>query len=126
MRYLSKVAVVNGLVALLGYPAIALGHHSHANYDMTTYTHLEGSVKDILWINPHIWIFIEVVDDDGTPVQWSLETATPSQLARNGVTRDTVHVGDTVSVRCHQLHDGSSGCLLGYLTGRDGEERLWD
>ena len=104
----------------------ARGHHSHANYDMTRYTHLEGRVQDILWINPHIWIFVEVAGDGGEPVQWSLETATPGQLARNGVTRDTVHVGDTVSVRCHQLQDGSSGCLLGYLTGRDGVERLWD
>ena len=104
----------------------AWGHHSHANYDVTEYTHLDGSVKDVLWINPHIWLFIEVADDDGSPMQWVLETATPAQLARNGVTRDTVQVGDSVSVRCHQLKDGSNGCLLGYLTGRDGVERLWD
>ena len=112
--------------AVFALGTAARGHHSHANYDMTRYTHLAGRVQDILWINPHIWIFIEVAGDGGEPVQWSLETATPGQLARNGVTRDTVHVGDTVSVRCHQLQDGSSGCLLGYLTGRDGVERLWD
>ena len=104
----------------------AWGHHSHANYDVTESTHLDGSVKDVLWINPHIWLFIEVADDDGSPMQWVLETATPAQLARNGVTRDTVQVGDSVSVRCHRLKDGSNGCLLGYLTGRDGVERLWD
>ena len=113
-------------VAFVMLGGVASGHHSHTNYDMTVYTHLEGSVTDILWINPHIWIYIEVTGDDGEPQQWSLETATPAQLARNGVSRDTVHVGDTVSVRCHQLKDGSNGCLLGYLTGRDGVERLWD
>ena len=111
-------------IVLLG--TAALGHHSHSNYDMTEYTHLEGTVTDVLWINPHIWLYIEVTGEDGSSVPWSLETATPSQLAQNGVTRDTVHVGDTVSVRCHQLKDGASGCLLGYLTGRDGVERLWD
>ena len=121
---LFRVLVLTTTVLTLGNAA--WGHHSHANYDVTDYTRLEGSVKDILWINPHIWIFIEVAGDDGAPVQWALETATPGQLARNGVTRDTVHVGDTVSVRCHVLVDGSSGCLLGYLTGRDGVERLWD
>ena len=119
-----RVLVVTAIMIVLGNTA--WGHHSHANYDVTDYTYLEGSVTEILWINPHIWIFIEVADDDGEPVQWTLETATPAALARNGVTRDTVHVGDTVSVRCHQLIDGAAGCLLGYLTGRDGVERLWD
>ncbi len=114
------------MTAMVFFGMGAWGHHSHANYDVTEYTHLDGSVKDVLWINPHIWLFIEVADDDGSPMQWVLETATPAQLARNGVTRDTVQVGDSVSVRCHQLKDGSNGCLLGYLTGRDGVERLWD
>lgn len=112
------------IVLILGN--VAWAHHSHANYDVTEYTHLEGSVQDILWINPHIWLFIEVTGDDGVPVQWAIETATPVSLARNGVTRDTVHVGDNVSLRCHVLIDGANGCLLGYLTGRDGIERLWD
>ena len=105
---------------------VARGHHSHANYDVTEYTHLEGSVTEVLWINPHIWIYVEVTGEDGSSAVWFLETATPSSLAQNGVTRDTVRVGDTVSVRCHQLKDRSNGCLLGYLTGRDGVERLWD
>ena len=124
---------MNNKIRLVLYAAIVLilgnvtwAHHSHANYDVTEYTHLEGSVKDILWINPHIWLFIEVTGDDGVPVQWAIETATPASLARNGVTRDTVHVGDNVSLRCHVLIDGANGCLLGYLTGRDGIERLWD
>lgn len=101
-------------------------HHSHANYDMAVYRHVEGTVTDIHWINPHIWLYVEVIREDGAPQVWALETATPAQLAVNGVTRDTVRVGDAISARCHQLRDGSNGCLLGYLTGRDGIERLWD
>lgn len=112
--------------AALVFVNVARGHHSHANYDVTEYTHLEGMVTEVLWINPHIWIYIEVTDEDGSSAVWFLETATPSSLAQHGVTRDTVRVGDTVSVRCHQLKDSSNGCLLGYLTGRDGVERLWD
>lgn len=101
-------------------------HHLHANHDMTEYHHLTGTVRDIHWINPHIWLYVEVTGDDGELEVWALETATPAQLAVNGVTRDTVHVGDTIPARCHQLRDGSNGCLLGYLTGRDGMERPWD
>ena len=104
----------------------AWGHHSHANYDMTEYLNVAGTVTDVHWINPHIWLYVEVTGDDGEPEVWVMETAAPPQLARNGVTRDTVHVGDTISARCHLLKDGSNGCLLGHLTGRDGIERLWD
>lgn len=114
------------MIAAWATSAPGWAHHSHANYDLTEYLNVEGTVTDIFWINPHIWIYVEVTGDDGEPALWALETATPTQLARNGVTRDTVHIGDTISARCHQLHDGSNGCLLGYLTGRDGVERLWD
>ncbi|MDE0001389.1 MAG: DUF6152 family protein [Rhodospirillaceae bacterium] len=118
----AMVLVVTGW--LMGMPVWA--HHSHANYDMTQYHHVEGTVTDIHWINPHIWLYVEVIGEEGAPQVWALETANPVQLAVNGVTRDTVRVGDTISARCHQLRDGSNGCLLGYLTGRDGIERLWD
>ena len=33
-------------------------HHSHTNYDMTEYHHLAGTVRDIHWINPHIWLYV--------------------------------------------------------------------
>ena len=122
MRLKALVLVAAGS----GVGVHAWGHHSHANYDMTEYLNVAGTVTDVHWINPHIWLYVEVTGDDGHPEVWVLETASPAQLARNGVTRDTVHVGDTISARCHQLWDGSNGCLLGYLTGRDGMERLWD
>jgi hypothetical protein len=114
------------IVAFVAMVQTSSGHHSHANYDMTKYQEVSGTVNDILWINPHIWIFLEMADADGQLVQWAMEGATPGQLARNGVTRDTVKLGDTISARCHQMQDSSNGCLLGYLTGRDGVERLWD
>ena len=114
------------VVAAFGMGEFVSAHHSHANYDMTRYFHLQGTVTDIHWINPHIWLYVEVTGEEGDAQVWALETATPTQLAVNGVTRDTVHVGDTVTARCHRLRDGANGCLLGYLTGRDGVERLWD
>jgi len=123
---LSRVLVLVAAGVIMSVPVRA--HHSHANYDMTQYFNVEGTVTDIHWINPHIWIYVEVTGDgdNGGARVWALETATPGQLERNGITRDTVQVGDTISARCHRLKDDSNGCLLGYLTGRDGVERLWD
>ena len=121
LKSLSLAAI--GTFALV-LPAWA--HHSHGNYQMTEYTLLQGTVKEFHLVNPHTWIYLEVTDAGGQPAVWALETTGISGLARLGVTQDTVKVGDTISVRCHQLRDGSNGCLLGFLTPEGGVEKEWD
>ena len=122
---LSRMRLVGTVMAALSVPT-AIAHHSHGNYEMTEYTHLEGTVKELHLVNPHTWLYLEVANDAGEPTLWALEAAGVSGLARSGITEDTVKVGDTVSVRCHQLRDGSNGCLLGFLTPEGGVEKEWD
>lgn len=119
---------VYGLAAAasLMLPVMTAGHHSHGNYQMTEYTHLTGTVKELYWVNPHAWVYIEVVGAGGDAATWALEAAGSTTLARRGLTEDSVEIGDTVSVRCHRLRDGSNGCLLGFLTPEGGVEREWD
>ena len=119
---------VLGLTALAAQFLLlpAWAHHSHGNYQMTEYTHLSGTVKEFYRVNPHAWIYLEVVDADGQPAMWALETAGSTRLTRLGLTQDIIKEGDTVSVRCHQLRDGSNGCLLGFLTPEGGVEKEWD
>lgn len=118
------LAIVAAAVACMTAPTLA--HHSHGNYEMTEYTHLTGTVTQLHWINPHTWIYLEVTGDDGESAVWALESAGATGLVRSGVEPDEVQVGDTVSVRCHQLRDGSNGCLLGFLTNPAGVEKEWD
>lgn len=106
--------------------APALAHHSHGNYDVNNYTYLEGRVNEVLWINPHTWIYLEVQDADGEPTIWALEGGAPGGLVRRGWSPDSVGAGDTIKVRCHRLRDGSNGCLLGFVTPSGGEEKEWD
>lgn len=122
IRNFLGVVVVAAVVWALPVSA----HHSHGNYQMTEYTHLEGTVVDLLWINPHTWIYLEVEGEDGEPDVWAMEGGGPNALLRRGWQRDSVQVGDQISVRCHQLKDGSNGCLLGFVTPENGEERMWD
>jgi hypothetical protein len=121
LKSLSLAAMAAYAVA---FPAWA--HHSHGNYQLTEYTLLEGTVKEFHMVNPHTWIYLEVTDAGGQPNLWALETTGIRGLTRIGVTRDTVKVGDTISVRCHRLRDGSNGCLLGFLTPEGGVEKEWD
>jgi hypothetical protein len=114
------------IIALLALALPAWAHHSHGNYNMEIFTNLQGTVKEVHWMNPHSFIYIEVSDGKGEPAIWSLESASVTQLTRKGIGKDTVKPGDKVSVRCHQLRDGSNGCLLGYMSVAGAPETLFD
>jgi hypothetical protein len=115
------------LLLVLTLSAASLGaHHSHGNYNMTAYTTLKGVVKEVHWINPHTWIYIEVKDEKGEPAVWALEGASVIQVERRGWKKEMLKVGSTIGVRCHQLRDGSSGCLLGFVTLEGAAEKMFD
>lgn len=109
------------LVCAVSFTFPASAHHSHGNYAMDDFTVIEGTVTEVLRINPHSWVSLEVDDGSGEPTVWLLEATGPAGLERNGIKREDVVAGDAVSVRCHKLRDGSPGCLLGFLTPMHGD-----
>ena len=110
----------------LTMPASTWAHHSHANYRQAEFIVMEGTVTTVSWMNPHVWLYMEVIDTEGQPNVWALEGGGIRALTGGGWTRDTIKVGDKISVRCHHLKDGSNGCLLGYVTTSDGVEKEFD
>jgi len=117
-----------GLAALAAQAVTlaASAHHSHGNYAMTAYTEIEGTVTEVYWINPHAWMYMDVVNDQGQVESWALEAAGATTLIRGGVGQDDVKPGDKIRVRCHRMRDGTNGCLLGFVTTPDGVEKEWD
>ena len=123
------------LAALCGMCAVVplRAHHSHGNYDLTTWTTMNGEVKEVHLLVPHSWIYLDVKDDKNQVTTWALEATGPSGLTKVGVKREDVRPGDSIRVRCHLLKDGSNGCLLGYVTPTHGDvarghgvEKDWD
>ena len=110
---------VASLAATLAVPVYA--HHSHANYDVTTWTVMEGTVRQLVLMAPHSIVYLEVKDDKGTVATWALEATNQRAILNNGVKREDVRPGDHVKVRCHLLRDGAKGCLLGFITPMHGD-----
>lgn len=106
--------------------ASAWAHHGHPHYFRGSYTHMEGTITEVHWLNPHTWVYLQVTGTDGQSTVWALEGAAATTLQREGWTHEMVQVGDTISVRCHTLKDGSPGCLLGYITMENGVEKEFD
>lgn len=121
MRFRFSLAAMCAMAFVL--PASA--HHSHGNY-MDTFKDIQGVVKEIHFVVPHSWVYIEVKDASGQPQLWALEATGRGGLERIGVTREYIKTGDTIKARCHPLRDGSNGCLLGFLKARDGSVKDWD
>jgi hypothetical protein len=110
------VAVAAAMV--IAVPAWA--HHSHANYKTNEWVELSGTVTEVLWMNPHVWLYMEVTNPQGGTSVWALEGGSVGVLTREGWTRDTIKVGDSINVRCHHLQTEAEGCLLGFVTGING------
>jgi hypothetical protein len=102
--------------------ASALAHHSHGNYDVQTWTTMEGTVKQVIFIVPHSIVYMDVKGANGDTVTWSLEATNPQGIFLKGVKKEDVQVGDKIKVRCHLLRDGGHGCLLGFLTPMHGDK----
>ncbi len=108
-------------------------HHSHGSYEVTKWTTMEGTVKELHLLVPHSWIYLDVKDQKGETTTWALEATGPAGLTKVGIKREDVRPGDPIKVRCHVLKDGSNGCLLGFVTPMhgdpargDGVEKDWD
>ena len=74
-------------------------HHSFAaEFDADKPVDLSGYVTKIEWMNPHTFFYIDVETEDGGWDNWAVELGSPNGLMRQGWRRDTLKVGDTISV----------------------------
>jgi hypothetical protein len=117
MRF-KAIVFAAATAALLSIPAWA--HHSHANYNTDEYTTVSGTITEVVWANPHVWIYMDVANAQGARQSWAMEGGSVTSLMRGGWQRNSIKPGDKISVRCHRLRDGSEGCLLGFVTNING------
>lgn len=83
-------------------------HHSFsAEFDGTKAVEVKGTVTRVAWENPHVYFYIDVKDGKGNIVNWGCETGGPGGLRRAGWNRESMKVGDQVTVEGYLAKDGS-------------------
>jgi hypothetical protein len=107
----AKQALLAAGVSLLAAALPLLAHHSFAaEFDATKAVTLQGAVTKLDWMNPHIWIYLDSKDDAGAVAHWQCEGGPPNTLTRNGWTRDSLKIGDQVTVEGFRSKDGTNTC----------------
>jgi hypothetical protein len=110
------LAAVVASVFALSLTNSAVAHHSFAMFDNSKETTLNGTIKELQWTNPHIWIQVLVGDPAGKVVEWSIEGGSPNNLARKGWSRNSLKSGDKVVITIHPLKNGDNGGSLMKVT----------
>ena len=113
----AKFAVFVAGFVLLAWAAPLVAHHSFAAaFDRSKPVSLKGTVTKVEWMNPHIWVYLDVKDEKGNLSRWQCEGGPPNTLTRNGWTRDALKVGDEVSIEGSRAKDGTNTCNSGSVT----------
>jgi hypothetical protein len=99
----------------------ALAHHSFAMFDNSKKIDVKGTVKEIQWTNPHVWLEM-VVTENGQQKTYDFEGGAVAVLKRFGWTKDTVKAGDTITLTAHPFKDGKSGGSIDFVTLADGRK----
>ena len=116
-----KLSVVGASLLFITVNA-AFGHHSfEAEFDRDKPVSVTGTVSKVEWSNPHIWYYIDVKDEQGKITTWGFSGGPPGMLIRRGITKETLKLGDVISVQGFRAKDGSnngSGNSVRFTDGR--------
>ena len=107
MRHTTSFATAGFLLA-----STAWGHHSDAALDMNSEVTFAGVVTEYSLRNPHSYFTVATTDAEGESIEWEVQMGSAISVSRRGWTRDTLSVGDQVTVGVHPARDGRSYGLL--------------
>jgi len=124
MRFMSLLTVSAVCLVLFLTSAPARAHHSFAaEFDANKPLKLTGTVTKIEWLNPHAWFYMDVKGDDGKTTNWGFELGSPNGLMRAGWSRNSMKIGDVVTVEASRAKDGSSiGNARSVILGNTGQK----
>jgi hypothetical protein len=123
-NYFSSRVARLALAGLLLAGASAQAHHSFAMFDHDHQIKITGTVTHFQWTNPHVYIDMDVTNDQGEFKHYTIECANPGILDRIGWKFNMIKQGDRITTIIAPLRTGEAGGLLKQVTLADGRKFL--
>ena len=103
------LSILAASLALSAVPAFA--HHSFAaEFDSNQTVTLKGAVTKVEWLNPHVWVYVDVKDESGKIAHWQCEGGAPNGLTRQGWGKSSLKEGDEIIVEGFRAKDATNTC----------------
>jgi hypothetical protein len=116
------LAVAAGAALLLAAAPVRAHHAFAAEFDAAKPVKVRGSVVKWELTNPHSWIHIDVKGTDGKVITWMIEGASPNNLYRLGLSKESLPVGTEIVVEGYQAKDGTSKAVGRNIVFADGRK----
>ena len=120
MKHITRAGLLAAAMAL-SVAAPALPHHSHTMFDHTRDVTVAGTVTEFVFRNPHVFLYIDVRNDNGETVKYSVEMSNIPNMIKRGIGQSAFKPGDKVTVNLHPLKDGRPGGNYVTIVAADGK-----
>src|SRR6185503_19107340 len=121
VRNLGLTAVLVAAMAL-AVSSPAWSHHSHAMFDHDKEVTITGTVSQYIFRNPHVFLYMDVQNDAGGTITYTVEFSNLTNMLKMGFSATTFKAGDKVTVTMHPLNDGRPGGNYIVATSADGKQ----
>ncbi len=102
--------VLGAFLVAAAAPTVWAHHSFAAEFDANKPITLKGTVTKLEWANPHIWVYLDVKDDQGALQHWQCEGGPPNTLTRNGWSVNSLKASDEITIDGVLAKDGSKTC----------------
>ena len=120
-----SLPVLIGVTVLLSGMAVGAHHSWNTVFSEDKPLILRGTISKVELVNPHAWIWIDVKGNDGSVTKWGIEGGPPNGLIRNGITKDSLKIGEELVVHGYGPRDDATNQVAGVKYERADGKEFW-